>query len=260
MALRSLSQKILATSFVAAVTAGGIYSFTVSRRVSPVDKNLITRSQDIPESFISSKSAGEILNAKKHVYHSDWRFITLDIPAEHENVSDQVLLAKFVKGFFGGAVLRPERLILQTVGLDLVNLETEEAPAPRRVLWSLQDIPETNLLPINSVLFGVFQILDSHITDSENTKSLTKQTESYVDFGFGSDSTGFAGVHRFTVLRSPADGKSKKQKVQIHFQHMTCNPTVNKPLSPEFMLGFHEMYADYLFRDGVSEIKRWMGQ
>jgi hypothetical protein len=125
MAFRSLSQKLFATSLAAVVTAGGVYSFTVSRRVSLVDKNLITRSGDIPETFITSKSAGEILNAKKHVYHSDWRFITLDIPAELHDVSDQVLLAKFVKGFFGGAVLRPERLILQTVGLDLVRFSSK---------------------------------------------------------------------------------------------------------------------------------------
>jgi hypothetical protein len=139
------------------------------------------------------------------------------------------------------------------------NLRTEEAPVPRRNLWSLEDIPEKRLLPINSVLFGVFQVLDSKIANSEGTKKVTKQTESYVDFGFGSDSTGFAGVHRFAVVRPEADD-SKEKKVQIHFQHMTCNPTVNKPLSPQWMLGFHEMYADYLFRDGVSEIKRWMGQ
>ncbi|RGP79203.1 hypothetical protein FLONG3_2639 [Fusarium longipes] len=243
MAFRSLSQKIFTTSLVAAVTAGGVYSFTVLKSVSIVDRNLITRSEDIPETFISSKSAGEILNAKKHVYHSDWRFMTLDIPAEHHDISDQVLLAKFVKGFFGGAVLRPERLILQTVGIDLV---------------SFSNIPEATLLPINSVLFGVFQVLDSRIVNPKSSKSLTKQTESYVDFGFGSDSTGFAGVHRFSVVRSPDETKEKK--VQIHFQHMTCNPTVNKPLSPQWMLGFHEMYADYLFRDGVAEIKRWMRQ
>ncbi|CEI66625.1 hypothetical protein FVEN_g10177 [Fusarium venenatum] len=259
MALRSLSQKILATSFAAAVTAGGVYSFTVSNRVSLVDKNLVTRSQDIPESFITSNSAGQMLNAKKHVYHSDWRFITLDIPTEYENVSDQVLLAKFVKGFFAGAVIRPERVALQTVGTDLVHF-SKQAPVPRTNLWSLQDIPETNLLPINSVLFGVFQVLDSRIADLETTKNSTKQTESYVDFGFGDDSTAFAGVHRFTVVRPRADGNSKRQKVQIHFQNMTCNPTVNKHLGPQWLMDLHEIYADYLFRDGVAEIKRWMGQ
>ncbi|KAI1071186.1 hypothetical protein LB507_009553 [Fusarium sp. FIESC RH6] len=251
-------RKILTTSFVAAVTAGGVYSFTVSQRVSLVDKNLITRSIDIPETFKNSRSAGEIVNARKHVYHSDWRWITLDIPAEHHDVSDEVLLAKFVKGFFGGTVLRPERLVLQAAGLNLVRF-SKEAPVPKKTLWHLKDIPETTVLPVNSVLFGVFQVLDSKIAHPENTKSLTKPSESYVDFGFGSDSMEFAGVHRFSVERSKSDD-GQGQKIELHFQHVTCNPTVNKPLSPQFMLGFHEMYADYLFRDGIAEIKTWMGQ
>jgi hypothetical protein len=129
-------RKILTTSFLAAVTAGGVYSFTVSQRVSPVDKNLITRSTDIPETLKNSRSAREIINARKHVYHSDWRWITLDIPAEHHDVSDEVLLAKFVKGFFGGAVFRPERWVLQAVGLDLARFSSKYTYAHR---WA-QDI------------------------------------------------------------------------------------------------------------------------
>ena len=118
-------RKILTTSFVAAVTAGGVYSFTVSQRVSIVDKGLITRSTDIPETFKNSRSAGEIVNARKHEYHSDWRWITLDIPAEHHDICDEILLAKFVKGFFGGAVIRPERWALQAAGLDLVRFSSK---------------------------------------------------------------------------------------------------------------------------------------
>lgn len=125
MVLRTLTQKILATSVVAAVTAGGVYSFTVYRRVSLVDKNLITRSGDISETFKNSKSTSEIVNARKHMYHSDWRFMTLDIPAEHQDVTDEVLLAKFVKGFFGGAVIRPERWALQMAGLELVRFSSK---------------------------------------------------------------------------------------------------------------------------------------
>ena len=122
----------------------------------------------------------------------------------------------------------------------------------------MKDIPETTILPINSVLFGVFQVLDSKIAQPESSKHLAKPSESYVDFGFGSDSVGFAGVHRFSVVRSKSnDGKG--QKVEIHSQNMTCNPIVNKPLRPRFMLGFHEIYTDYLFRDGIVEIKTWMG-
>ncbi|KAF5678354.1 hypothetical protein FHETE_1328 [Fusarium heterosporum] len=254
MALRTLSQKILATSVVAAVTTAGVYGFTVRKRVSIVDRNSITRSQTVPSTFEQSKSVGEIVNAKKHMHHSDWRFITLDIPAQHRDVPDEVLLAKFVKGFFGGAVLRPERLTLQTLGIKLVSFSKA---AQTTVLWSLNDIPESRLLPVNSVLFGVFQVLDSKIADN-NIKHVPKETESYVDFAFGSDETVFAGVHRFSVVRSQKE--NQEETVQIHFQHITCNPTVNKPLGPQWMLGFHELYADYLFRDGVGEIKRWMNQ
>jgi hypothetical protein len=123
MALRTLSQKILATSLVAIVTTAGVYGFTVRKRVSIVDRNLITRSTTIPSTFEKSKSVSEIVNFKKHVHYSDWRFITLDIPAQHD-VPDEVLLAKFVKGFFGGAVLRPERLTLQMLGIKLVHFSS----------------------------------------------------------------------------------------------------------------------------------------
>jgi hypothetical protein len=116
-----MSQKILATSLVAIVTTAGVYGFTVQKRVSIVDRNLIARSNTIPSTFEKSKSVSEIVNFRKHVHHSDWRFITLDIPAQHRDVPDQVLLAKFVKGFFGGAVLRPERLTLQMLGIKLVH-------------------------------------------------------------------------------------------------------------------------------------------
>lgn len=88
-----------------------------------MDRNLITRSTTIPSTFEKSKSVSEIVNFKDHVHHSDWRYITLDIPAQHD-VPDEVLLAKFVKGFFGGAVLRPERLTLQMLGIELVHFSS----------------------------------------------------------------------------------------------------------------------------------------
>ena len=124
MALRSISQKILATSLVAVVTAGGAYAFTVQRRVSLVDPKLITRFESIPESFEKSRSVSEVVNARKHTYKCDSRYITLDIPAQHHDVPDEVLLAKFIRGYFGGAVIGPERMTLQTVGLNLVHFSS----------------------------------------------------------------------------------------------------------------------------------------
>lgn len=125
MALQGLTRKILATSLVAVVTAGGVYGYSIQKRVSKVDRNLITRFNTVPEKFQKSRSVSEIVNAKQHIYDSDSRYITLDIPPQHRDVSDEVLLAKFVKGYFGGAVIRPERVALSTLGMTLVNFSSE---------------------------------------------------------------------------------------------------------------------------------------
>lgn len=55
----------------------------------------------------------------------DCRSITIEIPPQHQDVSDEVLLAKFVKGFFGGAVLSIERTVLQIMGINMVHLNSE---------------------------------------------------------------------------------------------------------------------------------------
>lgn len=124
----------------------------------------------------------------------------------------------------------------------------------RTNIWSANDLSDTKLPLLNTVLFGVFQTLDLHLA----TQQLDGpgRTESYVDFGFGSDSYSFGGVHRFAVVRSRDD--EGKETVQVHCQSMSCNPSVDKPLRPWWMFEFHKVYADLLFRDGVSEIKTWM--
>ncbi|KAF4341270.1 hypothetical protein FBEOM_4743 [Fusarium beomiforme] len=249
----ALRHGTLATSLVAVVTAGGAYGYSIQKRVSIVDKDLITRFRTVPEKFQKSRSVSEVVNAKQHIYDSDSRFITLDIPAQHRDVSDEVLLAKFVKGYFGGAVIRPERVALSTIGLTLVNF-SKSGPAPRK-LWSGTELPEVFLPPLNTILYGVFQVLETQI----GVKTAPNRTESHVDFGFGSDSDVFAGVHRFVVVRTKEDQR-EEPTVQIHYESMTCNPIQNKPLRPRILFKFHELYADLLFRDGISEIKQWMSQ
>ncbi|KAF5643666.1 uncharacterized protein FTJAE_3083 [Fusarium tjaetaba] len=250
MALQGLTRKILATSLVAVVTAGGVYGYSIQKSVSRVDRNLITRFKTVPEKFQKSRSVSEVVNEKQHMYDSDSRYITLDVPPEHRDVSDEVLLAKFVKGYFGGAVIRPERVALSTLGMTLVNFSR---PAPRK-LWSCTELPDVSLPAVNTILYGVFQVLETEI----GIKVAPNRTESHIDFGFGSDTDVFAGVHRFVVVRTKEE--KSEETVQIHYESMTCNPVQNKPLRPRFLFKFHEFYADLLFRDAISEIKQWMGQ
>lgn len=97
------------------------------------------------------------------------------------------------------------------------------------------------------MLYGVFQVLDIHIAEKDGQQS-------YIDFGFGNDATGFAGVHRFAVVRR------SRESVEVHAQHVSCNPTVNKALGPQWLFVFHKWYAYTLFKEGVSEIVRGLGQ
>jgi hypothetical protein len=39
---------------------------------------------------------------------------------------------------------------------------------------------------------------------------------------------------------------------------LTCNPLVDKPITPAALFTFHEIYANLLFREAVSEMKRWL--
>jgi hypothetical protein len=51
----------------------------------------------------------------------DTRFMTVDIPPNKRDVSDEVLLAQFVKGFFGGWVFFPESVALKLGGMELTK-------------------------------------------------------------------------------------------------------------------------------------------
>lgn len=112
---------------------------------------------------------------------------------------------------------------------------------------------DNQLPPLYSELFGVFQVIDAQIDPKSHLKDQQGRTESYIDFGFCSDQSRFAGVHRFSVVRSNGESPSQ-QAVQIHLQSMTCNPMVNKPLAMQSMFKFHLAYAELLFREGVSQV------
>lgn len=89
---------------------------------------------------------------------------------------------------------------------------------------------------------------------SEDDRRAGKATESYIDFGFGSDQVGFAGAHRFSIVRSAGADET----VRIHYHSTACNPKVNKPLGPGFMFRFHEAYGEFLFREGIAEVLSYM--
>jgi hypothetical protein len=129
---------------------------------------------------------------------------------------------------------------------------SQDTQAPE--LWSCSEVPDNELCDVGTRLFGVFQLLDKHVTESPTSQM------SYVDFGFGSDTYSFAGCHRFSITRNPASSdtisevEQPKAHIRISLEGFTCNPQTNKSPVPEVGKWFHALYARALFANGVQAI------
>ena len=147
-------------------------------------------------------------------------------------------------------------------------------------IWSRTSIPSSHLLPVGSTLFGSFKLIDKHIAPSPSpsfststTTSGSDSTTSYVDFGFSSDSSRFAGCHRFQITRQhlaqppashpatttttptpPPPPTPPPTTTTIRLQHFRCNPQQNTLSAAEWIKRFHQAYAKVLFADGVRAI------
>lgn len=117
-----ISNYFFKVSGLAAVAASATYAYTVHTAVRQTDPQRMTRYQGVPESLRNSKSVQEIIDPRNGSIVFDTRSIDVPIPAHRRDISDQELLARFTKGFFCGAVLRPERTVLRNLRWELVHL------------------------------------------------------------------------------------------------------------------------------------------
>ncbi|OAQ75744.1 hypothetical protein VFPFJ_10733 [Purpureocillium lilacinum] len=265
MATRLFSNRIALSSALVATATAGVYTALVYRRVSTTPPNTITSANAVSESFAKSATIRNLVNPRGYVAMSDSRSVTLELPrrdseeddgwtglaSEQQGPSDQVLLASFVKGFFGGRVFQPER-----IALGVLRLQAGPFPGlttPERRIWSTEELSNDTLPPPSSTIFGAFQVAAIDIanteTDEDPTVSANQGTTSSVDVLYGSSEGHFAGCHRFSVCR---DGR----KVKLALECVTCNPTVDAPLRPAFMFWFHRVYAMLLFRDALSNVRQ----
>lgn len=137
-----------------------------------------------------------------------------------------------------------------------IEISNEE---PKLRIWQADELSETRLPPLRSVLFGVFQVVDCKLR-AEGEEDVRQSGESYIDFAYGSDESRFSGVHRFSIVHSGDNKLDGSRSVQIHQQTMCCNPSVDKPLRPEFMVEFHMAYSQLLFKEGIAGITKWLGR
>ncbi|KZP18702.1 hypothetical protein FIBSPDRAFT_863487 [Athelia psychrophila] len=179
-----------------------------------------------------------ITNPRHHMTATDMFTLRLS-PSQIRRVgtkTDEELLARMTKGFFGGWIFLPElalfRLLLvgkakdRTVGFSALEPEiipdspfeaknafmgiintfssSPSGTGPTRV-WKPEDIPTKALLPDKAILYGGFQVVDHRCPSIPPALSddvpLAEQIGSWVDISFGSDTAPFTGCHRLEVLR-----------------------------------------------------------
>jgi hypothetical protein len=101
-------------------------------------------------------------------------------------------------------------------------------------------------------------LLDKHRAEpTEKPSGADENANSYVDYGFGSDESRFAGCHRFRVTRLPPALETLETtdgQIRIDLEHFRCNPQKNVPSLAERFQWFHFLYAKALFANGIQAL------
>lgn len=121
---RAVPPKTVLTATAALIAISGTaYSFTIYKRLSLTNRSLITTTETVADSFRTSATIRNFVNPHGHVACEDSRSITLSASAGSKVPSEEVLLSKFVNGFFGGRVFSLERIGLQLLNRQIVALD-----------------------------------------------------------------------------------------------------------------------------------------
>ncbi|KIH92418.1 hypothetical protein SPBR_03214 [Sporothrix brasiliensis 5110] len=198
------------------------------------------------------------INPRHHLVNTDK--VSQHIPASAAaGLSDEEILSLFTGGFFGGFVFRIESWLLRMAGARFLPARyTSFQPEPQAVtIRRPSAIPSRQLLPVGSLFFNSFLLVDKHIAALDATPSKPVETvdvNSYVDYGFGSDTSRFAGCHRFRVTRLPPTPETSDAQIRIDLEHFRCNPRENVPSLAEPIQWFHFLYAKALFANGIQAL------
>lgn len=119
-------QPIMNSQLTRLVAAGVVllltkHVITVYCKISPAPRRRIIEVDSIPDSLNDSATRKTMVNPHNHTSLVDSRFMDVHVPAAAQALKDEVLLAAFVRGFFGGRVFAPERALLRLSRPDLVK-------------------------------------------------------------------------------------------------------------------------------------------
>ncbi|KAH7091676.1 hypothetical protein FB567DRAFT_519192 [Paraphoma chrysanthemicola] len=109
--------QFLLPSTALACAATSLYAARCYLQISHIPPSRIVSTDALSDDFKASKAVA-LTNPNKHISINDSRRITITLPIL---LSDEQILARFVKGFFGGWWLGPERTVLRGFGKILVD-------------------------------------------------------------------------------------------------------------------------------------------
>lgn len=97
------------------------WSLLVARRIYQVQWSSVNVQQGADLSFLNSQTCSTVVNPRRYQARSDTWSIQLRLPTSKKHYSDELILASFARGFFGGWVFAPEGLVLRALRLSLVH-------------------------------------------------------------------------------------------------------------------------------------------
>lgn len=220
----------------------------------------------VERSFLCSTSSA-LINPRKH--NLTGNTVSLSLPSNlfHET-KDEELLARFIKGFFGGKILLAERTLLRLglwrffpphftgmfVGKGKSVLTSPGfVQKPVQEKWYPSGLSSYELPPVSCVLFGIFMLIEKNV-EADVVGPRENPSSSYADFAFGSDHYRFTGCHRFQVKRLETMEQDSESMVEFSIQSFVCNPLEENTTRSRIMMRFHSVYASLLFADGMRGV------
>lgn len=116
--------------FSTTAALGGAYGVAVATKVAPTYRYKVTASSQNPKDFDTSYSVTKHGNPRGNVAFTHSVSVTLWIPERRHGreaggatLTDEQMLVRMLKGYYGGWVIAPERWAFAAVGADIVDFE-----------------------------------------------------------------------------------------------------------------------------------------
>ncbi|KAI9371591.1 hypothetical protein BJX61DRAFT_18322 [Aspergillus egyptiacus] len=182
-----------------------------------------------------------------------------------KGISDEEILARLSRGYFGGWGFSPERWIAPWVqGIidhDVVTnatISNGDASAELVKISSPDSLSRDHLPALGACLFDLYYLLDTSACSTEHrtrvfpgSAQFPRPEGTFAEYAGRTKGRSLAASHRFEVIRETVAGE---EQVKIIYSHVRSNPRTGGRVYSTVMTGLHVLYAHLLFADGIREV------